>query len=314
MIENLLNPSLLFFILGIFSVLIKSDLEIPQSISKFFSIYLLFSIGFTGGHQLSGGELSGDIIPLFVTAISMAVVVPLYSFFILRSKFDVSDAGSIAACYGSVSMVTFITAGTFLEYKGLSLHGYLVAILGIMDSFAIITGILLIYFFTATNDKMDISKVVKKSITNGSVVLLLGSLLVGFLVSSKHSQSIEPFTHGIFKGLLALFLLDMGIGTGKKLPQFFTFGFFPVIFAVFMPLVNGVLASLISSFFIDDMSDRFILSVLAASASYIAAPAAMRMSVPGSNPSLLLTMSLGLTFPVNITIGIPLYFYLAQIL
>lgn len=311
--ENLTNPALLFFILGIIAVYLKSDLEIPSNSSKFISIYLLFSIGFRGGQELSHEAFSSEIAYSMLFGIVVSLIIPVYSFFILKSKLNLYDAGAVAAAYGSVSAVTFVTAASYLESQQLSLHGHMVAIMALMESPPIIVSLLLISVFNK-EDSQSINKggIIKHSLTNSSVLLILGSLVIGFLANDKQAEGIAPFTNDLFKGFLAIFLLDMGITSGKKLKYFFSYGWFPFIFAVFIPLINGCLFALLSSVVTSDISNRFVFAVLAASASYIAVPAAMKITVPKANPGLFLPMALAVTFPINITIGLPVYFLIVQ--
>lgn len=313
LIENLSNPALLFFVLGILAVYLKSDLEIPQNSSKFISLYLLFAIGFKGGQELSHESFTSEIVWSMLFGIAISLAIPMYTFFILKRKLTVYDAGAIAAAYGSVSAVTFVTAVSYLESQQLQLHGHMVAIMAMMESPAIIIGLLLISVFN--DNKQEVIKkstAIRHSFTNGSVLLILGSLLIGYLATDKQAEGIKPFTNDLFKGFLAIFLLDMGVTSGQKLKSFFSFGWSPVLFAIVIPIVNGSLVAVISSLVTQDLANRFIFAILAASASYIAVPAAMKISVPQSNPGLLLPMTLAITFPVNITIGMPLYFLLVQ--
>ncbi|WP_264549735.1 sodium-dependent bicarbonate transport family permease [Flavobacterium sp. N2820] len=311
--ENLTNPALLYFILGIIAVSLKSDLEIPNNSSKFISLYLLFAIGFKGGQELSHETINSEIIWSMLFGISIAIVIPLYTFFILKHKLNVYDAGAIAAAYGSISAVTFVTAVSYLESHQLELHGYMVAIMALMESPAIIVGLVLISIFNKEKPKkINKTEILRHSFTNGSVLLILGSLIIGYLTSAKEAQGIQPFTNDLFKGFLAIFLLDMGITSGKKLKSFFAHGWFPFAFALLIPLVNGGVFAWLSGFVTDDVSNRFIFAILAASASYIAVPAAMKITVPKANLGLFLPMALAITFPVNITIGMPIFFYIAQ--
>lgn len=313
LIENLTNPALLFFVLGIIAVYLKSDLEIPANSSKFISLYLLFAIGFKGGQELSHDAFSVEIGWSMLFGVSISLIIPLYTFFILKRKMNVFDAGAIAAAYGSVSAVTFVTAVSYLESLQLSLHGHMVAIMALMESPAIIIGLILISIFNKDeSNKIKKRSVIKHSFTNGSVLLILGSLIIGYIANAKQAEGIKPFTNDLFKGFLAIFLLDMGITSGRKLKAFFSFGWFPVVFAVLIPLINGCIIAILSSLVTEDIADRFIFAVLAASASYIAVPAAMKISVPQSNPGLFLPMALAVTFPVNITIGMPIYFLVVQ--
>lgn len=313
LIENLTNPALLFFVLGVIAVYLKSDLEIPDNSSKFISLYLLFAIGFKGGQELSHEVLSLEIGWSMLFGLFISLAIPLYTFFILKKKFSVFDAGAIAATYGSVSAVTFVTAVSYLEAQQLNLHGYMVAIMALMESPAIIMGLLLISIFNKDDNEIITKRTaIKHSFTNGSVLLIIGSLIIGYLASAKQAEGIKPFTNDLFKGFLAIFLLDMGVTSGKKLKTFLSLGWFPVIFAIVIPIVNGCIVALLSSFITHDISNRFIFAILAASASYIAVPAAMKISVPQSNPGLFLPMALAITFPINITIGMPTYFLIVQ--
>lgn len=314
LLENLTNPALLFFVLGIIAVYLKSDLEIPPNSSKFISLYLLFSIGFKGGQELSHETFTGEIVWSMLFGIGISSLIPLYTFFILKRKLNKFDACAIAAAYGSVSAVTFVTAVSYLESQQLSLHGHMVAIMALMESPAIIISLVLLSIFNkeGMSKNIKIPEVIKHSLTNGSVLLILGSLVIGFLANTKQAEGIEPFTNDLFKGFLAIFLLDMGITSGRKLKSFFSFGLFPVLFAVIIPLVNGCVFAMLSSLVTTDITNRFMFAVLAASASYIAVPAAMKITVPQSNPGLYLPMALAVTFPINITIGMPLYFLIVQ--
>ncbi len=313
LIENLTNPALLFFVLGILAVYLKSDLEIPENSSKFISLYLLFAIGFKGGQELSHEAFTIEIGWSMVFGVFISLMIPIYTFFILKRRLSVFDAGAIAATYGSVSAVTFVTAVSYLESQQLSFHGHMVAIMALMESPAIIIGLVLISIFN--KDENTIIKkrtAIKHSFTNGSVLLILGSLIIGYLASDKQAQGIKPFTNDLFKGFLAIFLLDMGITSGRKLKAFFSFGWFPIIFAILIPLLNGCIVAMLSSLVTQDISNRFMFAILAASASYIAVPAAMKISVPQSNPGLFLPMALAITFPINITIGMPIYLLIVQ--
>ena len=314
LVENLTNPALLFFVLGVIAVYLKSDLKIPPNSSKFISLYLLFSIGFKGGQELSHETFTAEIAWSMLFGICISALIPIYTFFILKRKLNVFDAGAVAAAYGSVSAVTFVTAVSYLESQQLMLHGHMVAIMALMESPAIIIGLVLISIFNKeeTGTKIKIPAVIKHSLTNGSVLLILGSLVIGFMANAKQAEGIKPFTNDLFKGFLAIFLLDMGITSGKKLKAFFSFGIFPFVFAVIIPLLNGCIVALISSMVTADITNRFIFAVLAASASYIAVPAAMKITVPQANPGLYLPMALAVTFPINITVGMPLYLLIVQ--
>jgi hypothetical protein len=311
--DNLTNPALLFFVLGITAVYQKSDLEIPANSSKFISLYLLFAIGFKGGQALAHEAWTGEVAWSMLFGIGISLIIPLYTFFILKTRLSVYDAGAIAAAYGSVSAVTFVTAASYLEAQQLTLHGHMVAIMALMESPAIIIGLLLLSAFARDAAcPIDRGKAMHHAFTNGSVLLILGSLAIGYVASDKQAEGIKPFTNDLFKGFLAIFLLDMGITSGRRLKAFFSFGWFPLVFAAVIPLINGCLFAWASQAVTDDIGNRFMFAILAASASYIAVPAAMKISVPVANPGLFLPMALAVTFPVNITVGMPLYFWIVQ--
>lgn len=313
LIDNLTNPALLFFFLGIIAVQLKSDLEIPPNSSKFISLYLLFAIGFKGGQELSHSELSMEIIWSLVFGIVLAIVVPIYSYFILRRKFSVENSGAIAAAYGSVSAVTFVTAISFLEIEQIPFGGHMVAVMALMEAPSIIVGVLLMSFFKSDKkESCDMKKVLHHALTNGSVLLILGSLVIGFLANDHQADGIKPFTTDIFKGFLAVFLLDMGITSGKKLKDFIKKGGAALVFAIVVPVFNGIVVAWMTQFITQAEGNRFLFAILAASASYIAVPAAMRLAAPKANPSLYLPMALAITFPFNITLGMPLYMYIVQ--
>lgn len=308
LLQNLTNPALLFFVLGILAVRFKSDLEIPNNSSKFISLYLLFSIGFKGGQELAHSEWSFSVVWALFFGIIIACLISVYTFFILKRKLSIENSGAIAAAYGSVSAVTFVTAVSFLEIQTISFSGHMVAVMALMEAPAIIIGVILIRFFGSEEScNGNLRSILKHSFTNGSVFLILGSLLIGFLASDKEAMGIKPFTTDIFKGFLAIFLLDMGIVCGKKINAFLKSGWFTALFAILIPLFNGVLVAVLSQFVTESVGDRFMFAVLAASASYIAVPAAMKMAVPKANPGLFVPMALAVSFPFNITIGMPIY-------
>jgi uncharacterized protein len=311
LINNLTNPTLLFFILGIIATTIKSDLEIPSSSFKFISLYLLFSIGFKGGQELAHSTINAEIIYSLLFGLLIAALIPLYTFFILKRRLGAANAGAIAAAYGSVSAVTFVAAGSFLESQKIEYQGHMVAVMALMEFPSIAVGVLLMNYFDKSNEQsVDIKSTLKHSLTNGSVLMIMGSLIIGYISDEKQALDIKPFTTDIFKGFLALFLLEMGITTAKRFKAFRQNGWFVFMFSLFIPLVNGVLIAITSQFITDDIGNRFIFAILAASASYIAVPAAMRIIAPNADPGLYIPMALGVTFPMNITIGMPIYYQL----
>lgn len=306
--EYLTNPALLFFVLGLIAAQIKSDLEIPASSSRFLALYLLLSIGFKGGQELSHSVFSMDILWALVAGIVLAIIVPVYTFFILIRKFSGANSGAIAAAYGSVSAVTFVTAVSFLEMKDIDYGGHMVAVMALMEAPSIIVGVFLMsYFGKEETTSLSMKDILKHSVFNGSVLLILGSLVIGYIASDAQAKGIKPFTTDLFKGFLAVFLLDMGITSGKKIGSFIKKGGFAFTFAIIIPLINGIIVAMASGLFLEEQGDRFLLTILAASASYIAVPAAMRIAAPKANPGLYLPMALAITFPFNITIGMPIY-------
>jgi uncharacterized protein len=313
LLQNLLNPPVLFFFLGLLAVAIRSDLDIPQPISKFLSLYLLFAIGLKGGAELGHSGAGNQLWYSLIIAIGMALLVPAYTFFILKQKYSIHDAGAVAATYGSVSAVTFITATNYASELGIHFDGYMIAMLALMESPAIIIGVLLIgLHLKDKTGSQSMRTIWHEALSNGSVILILGSLIIGILSPDKGIEGLKPFTEDIFKGFLAFFLLDMGLIAGKRLSTLGKRGWFPVLFGIFIPLINAFIAAMAAGMLDIGDGNAFLLCVLSASASYIAVPAAMRMSVPEANPGLYVPMALAITFPFNILIGLPLYFQFVQ--
>lgn len=312
-ISNFLNPPVLFFFLGMIAVLVKSDLEVPAPIPKLFSLYLLLSIGFKGGVELAKSGITQAVLLTMGAAIVMSAVVPIYSFFILRKKLDAYNAAAIAATYGSISAVTFITANSFLDELHIDHDGYMVAAVAIMESPAIIVGLILVNLFGGKRDAADQTgktnwgEVLQEAFLNGSVVLLVGSLTIGMLTGEKGMHKLEPFVGDMFYGALSFFLLDMGLVAAKRIKDLRKTGFFLIAFSILMPLLNAAIGIGLAWMIGMTPGDALLFAVLCASASYIAVPAAMRMTVPEANPSLYISTALAVTFPFNIIAGIPLY-------
>ncbi|NHC35888.1 sodium-dependent bicarbonate transport family permease [Scytonema millei] len=309
--SNVLSPPVLFFFLGMLAVFLKSDLEIPQPLPKLFSLYLLFAIGFKGGNELVKSGVSQEVILTLLAAVMMACIVPIYTFFILKVKLDLYNAAAIAATYGSISAVTFITAGSFLTELGIDFSGYMVAALALMESPAIIVGLLLVKLFAIDKEDGDFSwsEVLQEAFLNSSVFLLVGSLIIGAVSGEKGWKVEEPFTQGIFYGVLTFFLLDMGLVAAGRIKDLGKTGTFLISFSILIPIVNAAIGILLAKAIGMPQGNALLFSVLCASASYIAVPAAMRMTLPEANPSLYVTAALALTFPFNIIVGIPLYLY-----
>jgi len=313
LISNLTNPTLLFFILGIFAAIVKSDLEIPEGSVKFISLYLLFAIGFKGGQELAHSPFTVEILYSLLFGVLIASLIPLYTFFILKRKLSVSDAAAVAAAYGSVSAVTFVAATSFLEAQQILFGGHMVAVMALMESPAIIVGvILMMQYDKESKGKGQLKDIIQHSFTNGSVLMILGSLIIGLIADTKQAEGIKPFTTDIFKGFLAIFLLEMGMVTVKRFAAFRKYGSFVTAFALLIPAINGCVVALLSGLITESVGNRFIFAILAASASYIAVPAAMRLAAPKADPGLYLPMALGVTFPFNITIGMPLYYAIVK--
>ncbi len=313
-LQNVLTPPVLFFFLGTIAVFVKSDLEIPAPLPKLFSLYLLLAIGFRGGLELQQSGLGGQVIPTVSASVFMSLLIPLICFVVLRIKFDVFNSAAIAAAYGSISAVTFITAESFLENQNIPFDGFMVAALALMESPAIIVGLLLVKL--AGSKRRPDSKIMRfrailhEATLNGSAYLLLGSLLIGFITAANNPAALDkmqPFTGKLFYGAECFFLLDMGIVAAQRLPSLKKAGSFLICFAVAMPLFNAFIGVLVAKALELGQGNALLFVVLCASASYLAVPAAMRMTVPEAKSSYYISTTLGLTFPFNIVIGIPIY-------
>ncbi len=306
----LLDPTILCFLVGIASGLVKSDLKLPKSSYEFVSLYLLLAIGFKGGVQLSKTDMSA-FYPALSGTIAIGILVPVIAFFFVRlsKKITRADAGSIAAHYGSVSAVTFATAITYAETFNVSYEPFITTLMVILEVPAICMGIFLARGGLSAFDSWQ--KLVRDVLFGKSIFLLGGGLLIGYVSGPDRMAPLNPLFVDLFKGFLALFLLEMGVIVSHKISDLKRSGVFLVVFGICMPLISGVIGLLISKMVGLSVGGAFLLTILSASGSYIAAPSAMRIAVPEANPSLSLTASLGITFPFNITIGIPLFYELA---
>lgn len=321
-VSNFLNPPVLFFFLGMLAIFVKSDLEIPAPIPKLFSLYLLLAIGFKGGVELAKSGINQAVVLTILAAMVMACAVPIYTFFILRTRLDPYNSAAIAATYGSISAVTFITANSFLNSLHIASDGYMVAALALMESPAIIVGLILVNLFTKKKNEdqtdstsgFDWSEILREAFLNGSVFLLVGSLLIGILTGEHGWKVLSPFTQDMFYGVLTFFLLDMGLVAARRIRDLQRTGPFLIAFAILVPILNAAIGILIAKAIHMPQGDALLFAVLCASASYIAVPAAMRMTVPEANPSLYISTALAVTFPFNISIGIPLYEYGIELL
>lgn len=321
LLRNLIDPVILFFVFGVFAGAIRSNLEIPPAIAKFFSLYLLIAIGLKGGAALAETGLSMAGALALLAALIMAALVPAYSFLILRGRIKPYDAAAIAATYGSVSAVTFITAQQFLSRNEVDFGGHMTVAMVLMESPAIIMAVLLASLVRAQEARqaspaaaavvpgLSLKKVLHEAFTDGAHLLLIGSLLIGFVTGEDGKKIMAPFAVDIFKGILAFFLLEMGLLVARQLRESRAdLSLFIMGFALAMPVVNATVAMGLAWLFGLSKGDALLLMVLAASASYIVVPAIVRYAIPEARAGIYFTMALGFTFPFNIVLGIPLYF------
>jgi len=320
LLQNIFAPTVLFFFIGVIAVFCKSDLEIPAPLPKLFSLYLLLAIGFKGGIGIQeSGFLENQVLLTLGAAVLMSLIIPILGFIILRLKFNVFNSAAIAAAYGSISAVTFISAESFLISQNIESDGFMIGALAIMESPAILVGLLLVKLAGPKNRpnsrKLHLRSILHESFLNGSVYLLLASLVIGFLTSYTNPSAIEkmyPFTHSLFYGVECFFLLDMGMVAAQRLPSLKKAGSFLIAFAILMPIFNAFIGVFIARSLSLNPGNALLFVVLCASASYLAVPAAMRMTVPEARSSYYISTTLGLTFPFNIVLGIPLYMSLVN--
>lgn len=314
MIENLLDPVILFFVIGLIAGILKTDLKIPEPIYEILSIYLLIAIGLKGGVQLSESNLNDIILPI-LGCIFIGIVIPLIAYTILRKigKFDRANSAAIAAHYGSVSAVTYAVVIAFLDKFKISYENYTTVLLVLLEIPAIAVGIL-IAKIKASKGPFSASKLVKEVLFGKSIYLLVMGMFVGYLLGPEKNASVKILFTDMFKGLLAFFLLEMGLVTSYRLKDLKRVGIFLIAFGIIMPLISATIGTLVGWIVGLSVGGTTVLATLAASASYIAAPAAMRIAVPEANPTFYLTASLGITFPFNLIFGIPIYYWMASII
>ena len=332
--QSLLDPAILFFIFGVLAGTVKSNLEIPPAISRFLSLYLLMALGLKGGFALAQSGLTLEVGTGLAAAMALALMIPAVGYGVLNRMLSPFDAAAVAATYGSVSAVTFVTATQYLENQQIAFGGHMAAAMALMESPAILMAVILAnrlrqQFATANGvvaqgntaaltglapptQGTSFGKVLHESFTDGAQLLLLGAMAVGLLTGAEGKAAMQPFSGDLFKGMLAFFLLDMGLMTARNLPQARHVSPWLLAYAVLGPLAHASLALGLAWSLGIPQGDATLLMVLAASASYIAVPAVLRHAIPEANPSLYFGLSLGVTFPLNILLGIPFYTYLAQ--
>jgi hypothetical protein len=313
--ETLLSPVVLFFAMGALAAFARSDLAIPEPLSKSLSLYLMCAIGLKGGILVADNGFSVDLFLAAGAGLLLACLIPVGAFFVLRSfgKLDVTNAAAIAAHYGSVSVVTFIAGNQILTDSGMPPAGFMIAVLALMETPAIIVGLYLARRDPNVKVQSD-SSLMRETLLNGAVVLLTGSFIIGLIIGKEGFEPIAPVFQVGFTGLLCLFLLDMGLLAARRLRHAKGLTARLVFLGVLFPLINGTIGCILGTLLGLDVGTTVALAILAASASYIAVPAAMRMALPKADAGLYLTMSLAITFPFNIIWGIPLYTYLANLM
>ena len=329
--QSILDPAILFFVFGILAGTLKSNLEIPPQISRFLALYLLMALGLKGGFALAESGLNSEVTISLACAIALAVIVPAIGYGLLRRFLNGFDAAAIAATYGSVSAVTFITATQYLDSRGLPYGGHMAAAMALMESPAIIMAVLLANLvrrrqmaagmiaggadsaaLAGDTQRVSLKRILHESFTDGAQLLLLGAMAIGILTGEAGQSAMQPFTGDLFKGMLSFFLLDMGLLAARNMGELRGKSPWLLAYAVVGPIAHAGLALVLSVALGISAGNGALLMVLAASASYIAVPAVIRQAIPEANPSLYFGMSLGLTFPFNILIGIPLYVYTAH--
>ena len=324
--NNLLDPAILFFVLGVTAGLMRSNLEVPPALSRFLSLYLLMALGLKGGFALAKSGFTGDVLATLTCAISLAVIVPALGWSVLKRLLPPFDALAVAATYGSVSAVTFVTAVHVLEQQGTPAGGHMAAAMALMESPAILFGVAMAGALRSRGTVvvsgggtaalggpgLPIGKLAREALTDGGTVLLIGALLVGLATGESGAKAMQPFTVDLFKGLLAFFLLDMGLLTAKHFDSLKRLPLTLLAYGIIGPIAHSLIALVLARIAGLSVPDATLLAVLAASASYIAVPAVLRTAVPEAKPALYFGLSLGLTFPFNLLVGIPLYQFLAK--
>jgi uncharacterized protein len=313
---SVLNPGILFFLLGLIATLVGSNLTIPDSVVKFISLYLMLSIGFKGGVSLHHSNMFGDGLIIIGIIIAMSALVPVYSYLIFRRSQGAADAAAIGATYGSNSTLTYITAAGFLTSAGMPYGGYMTVALVVMETPAILFAIIMARISDHAGEKGKSTRtIIAEALTDGTMLVMMGSMAIGYILTALGTQDspLSAFIGGdMFTGMLVFFLLYMGTVVGHRLKQMESFPPALLVFAIAAPIFNGVVAIGLSYIFKFQPGDSLLMTLLCASASYIVAPALLRDALPEANPAKYLTMSLGITFPLNIVIGIPAYWWIIE--
>lgn len=310
--EALLSPVILFFVLGAAAAFLRSDLAIPEAIAKGMALYLMAAIGLKGGVQVAEAGFSPDMLAAGLAGLALSCAIPVPAYILLRrlAGLDAINAGAVAAHYGSVSVVTYVTAAEILANGGVPPDGYMVAVLALMETPAIVVGLLLAQRGGRLGGQRT-GDLLHETLLNGSVVLLTGSFVIGLIIGKPGFAGIAPLFETGFRGVLCLFLLDMGLVAARRLREANALNIRLVALAILLPVINGTIGVSLGLVVGLSSGSAAALGILAASASYIAVPAAMRLALPQADPGLYLSMSLGVTFPFNITAGIPLFTLLA---
>lgn len=317
-LSTLLSPIVLFFVLGLGAALMRSQMSVPESFAKGLAIYLMMAIGLKGGVEMSKAALTPEIFGIAVVALILSFGIPFLAYLMLRvtSKMSRIDAAATAGHYGSISIVTFVAATQALELAGITNSGYMVAMAALMEVPAIMSALMLARRGMKKANEVagsEKGELFREVFLNASVVVLVGALAIGWISGDPGLEKTSPFFVTPFQGVLCLFLLDMGLNAGRGLRQGWRqLDGGALSFGIFMPLIGAALAAGLSWGMGLSVGDAALLITLAASASYIAVPAAMRLALPKAQPSIYLTLSLGVTFPFNLTLGIPLYILIAQ--
>ncbi len=316
--SNLLSPIILSFALGLAAALARSDLTIPEAVAKGMSIYLLFAIGFKGGASVAAHGVDRTLIASVIAGLVLSFGLPFIAFWLLRvlTKLSTIDAAAVSAHYGSISIVTFVAGTSILEGRAIDAEGYMVAVAAAMEAPAILSALWLVARGGKGKGQSKAMQpdLLREILLNGSIVLLVGAFFIGAATGEKGLAEIAPFIVSPFKGVLCLFLLDMGLIAGRGLRQAKGVITLPMVgFGILMPLIGSVLGLALGGLIGLSLGGVVLMMVLAASASYIAVPAAMRVALPEAQPAIYLTLSLGVTFPFNLTLGIPIYLAMAQL-